>query len=156
MDDALLVRGVERFGDLPRDVSASAIAQRTALETIGERRSLDELQDERRLPPSTSSSAVDRADVRMIERRQQARFAREPGAALRIGGEVRGQNLDRDVATEPAVARAIDLAHAAGAERRDDRCRSRAARPPGRGWSAVAPSVTRAAGVSRNCPAAGS
>ncbi len=49
------------------------------------------------------------------------RLAREAGAALGIGGEVGRQDLDRHVATELAVARAIDLAHAAGAERSDDR-----------------------------------
>jgi hypothetical protein len=36
---------------------------------------------------------------------------------------VRRQDLDGDVATELAVARAIHLAHAAHAERRDDRVR---------------------------------
>ena len=55
----------------------------------------------------------------MVERGEQARFAREAGAALGVGCEVRRQDLDRDVAPELAVARAIDLAHAAGAERRD-------------------------------------
>ena len=30
------------------------------------------------------------------------------------------QDLDRDLAPEPRVARAVHLAHAAGAERRDD------------------------------------
>ena len=35
-----------------------------------------------------------------------------------------GQDLDRDVAPQLAVARAIDLAHAARAERRDDRVRA--------------------------------
>ena len=39
-----------------------------------------------------------------------------------------GQNLDGDVAAEPRVARAIDLAHPAGAERRDDLVRARGAR----------------------------
>ena len=55
----------------------------------------------------------------MVERRQQARLAREAGAALGVGREVRRQDLDRDVAPELAVAGAIHLAHAAGAERRD-------------------------------------
>ena len=41
-------------------------------------------------------------------------------ATLGVGREVRRQDFDRDVAPELAVARAIDLAHAAGAERRDD------------------------------------
>ena len=57
----------------------------------------------------------------MVERGKQARFPREAGAALGIGREVRRQDLDRDVTTELAVARATDLAHAAGAEPRDDR-----------------------------------
>ena len=99
---------------------ASASGNGAAFETIGQRRSLDQFEDQRGhairfLQP------VDRADVRVIERRERPRFAREAGAALGIGGEVRGQDLDRDVATELAVARAIDLAHAAGAERRHDR-----------------------------------
>ncbi len=40
--------------------------------------------------------------------------------AVGIGGERGRQDLDRNVATEPRVVRAVDLAHAAGAERRDD------------------------------------
>ena len=38
----------------------------------------------------------------------------------RIVGDVRRQDLDRDRAVEPRVARLVDLAHAAGAERRHD------------------------------------
>ena len=37
---------------------------------------------------------------------------------------MRRQDLDRDVPPQLGVARAIDLAHAAGAERRDDRVRA--------------------------------
>ena len=46
-----------------------------------------------------------------------ARASRSNAAeAIGIVGERGGQDLDRDVAAEPRVARAIDLAHAAGAE----------------------------------------
>ena len=38
--------------------------------------------------------------------------------------QVRGQHLDGDLAFELSVARAIDLAHAARAQRRDDLVRS--------------------------------
>ena len=38
--------------------------------------------------------------------------------------EVLGQHLDRDVALEARVARAVHLAHAAGAERRQDLVRA--------------------------------
>ena len=67
----------------------------------------------------------------MVERGQQARFAREAGAALGIGGEGGRQDLDRDVAPELAVARAIDLSHPAGAERRHNRVRAELLADPG-------------------------
>ena len=56
----------------------------------------------------------------MIERGEQLRFALEPRETIRVADEGVGQHLDRDVAAQLGVARAIDLAHAAGAERRDD------------------------------------
>ena len=56
----------------------------------------------------------------MVERGERARFAREAGAALWIRREVRRQHLDGHLATELAIASAIDLAHATGAERRED------------------------------------
>ena len=57
----------------------------------------------------------------MVERRGRPRLLLEALRA-RLGSSANdgGQDLDRDVAAEPRVARAIDLAHAAGAERRDD------------------------------------
>ena len=55
-------------------------------------------------------------DVRMVERRERLRFALEAREPLRIGGERGRQDLDRDVAIELGIARAIDLAHAAGAD----------------------------------------
>ena len=54
------------------------------------------------------------------------RLALKPREPLRIGGERLGQDLDRDVAIQLRVARAIDLAHAAGAERRQDLVRAEA------------------------------
>ena len=62
--------------------------------------------------------AVDRADVRMIERREHARFALEARQPIGVGDEGRRQDLDRDVAPQLRVARAIHLAHAARAEQR--------------------------------------
>ena len=54
--------------------------------------------------------------MRVIERRSELRLALEAREPLGIVRERVGQDLDRDVAAEPRVARAIDLAHAAGAE----------------------------------------
>ena len=48
------------------------------------------------------------------------RLALEAGQALGIGGDRLRQHLERDVAAEPRVGRAVDLAHAARAEGRHD------------------------------------
>ena len=59
-------------------------------------------------------------DVRVIQRGEHLRLALEAREAIGVGGERVGEDLQRDVATELRVARAIDLAHAAGADRGDD------------------------------------
>ena len=56
----------------------------------------------------------------MIERRERLRFARETREAIGVERERLGQHLDRDVAIELRVRRAIDLAHAARADGGDD------------------------------------
>jgi hypothetical protein len=60
---------------------------------------------------------VDLRDVRVVERRQRLRLAREPGQSLRIARKDLRQHFQRDVAIEPGVAGAVDLAHSAGADR---------------------------------------
>ena len=47
MDDAVLVRRLERLGDLARDRQRFVERNRAVRDAIGERRPLDELQDER-------------------------------------------------------------------------------------------------------------
>ena len=56
----------------------------------------------------------------MVERGEHLRFAMKACEAIRIGGERRRQDLQRDVAIELCIARAIHLAHAAGADGGDD------------------------------------
>ena len=58
--------------------------------------------------------------LRMIERREDLRFALKRASRSGSAGRRLGQNLERDVAIQLRVARAIDLAHPAGAEQRDD------------------------------------
>jgi hypothetical protein len=56
----------------------------------------------------------------MIERREHLRFTTETREAIGIvchGGQ---EHLDRDVAIQLGVPRAVDLAHPAGAERGND------------------------------------
>ena len=56
----------------------------------------------------------------MIERRGRPCFLLEAAEPIGVGREERRQDLDGDVAPEARVAGAKDLAHAAGADRRDD------------------------------------
>jgi hypothetical protein len=56
---------------------------------------------------------VDGRDVRVIKRREEAHFALEARQPIRIGRERGRQDLDRYVAPEPRVARAVHLTHPA-------------------------------------------
>ena len=117
MDDALLVRGLERRRHLPRD--RQRLGEREAIperEPIGQRRPLDQFHDQDRAGGRVLD-AIERGDVRVIERGQDARFAVEAGAALGVGGPIAGQHFEGDVATQAGIARAIHLAHPARAER---------------------------------------
>ena len=92
------------------DALADPVAQRLALEQLhdGDGHAADDRQ------------LVDREDVRVRQRRDGADFGLEPAPHLGIGGDVVRHDLERDVASEPRIARAIDVPHPAGAERRDD------------------------------------
>src|SRR6185436_2853160 len=62
--------------------------------------------------------AVDRRDVRMVQRREQLRFPLKARQAVRVAGDFRQQHFDRHVAIELRVAGAVDLAHTACPEQR--------------------------------------
>ena len=63
---------------------------------------------------------MDGDDVRVVERGDGERLARESLAAIGIGRGDIGQDLQRDLAPEPQIARPIDFAHPADAEQRHD------------------------------------
>jgi hypothetical protein len=50
------------------------------------------------------------------ERGHRLRLPLEPRERVGIGGDAFGEDLDRHLAVQARVARAVDLAHAAGAE----------------------------------------
>lgn len=60
------------------------------------------------------------ADVGMIEAGNGLSFAFEALFARGIGGEVRGKNFHGHSTIETSVAGAVDVSHAAGAERGKD------------------------------------
>jgi len=113
------VRGLERFGDLPGDGDRFVEGDRAARDAPGEILAFDELHDERRRA-SALFEPVDGGNVRVIQRGQRLRFARQARQAVRIVGEDVGQDLDRDIAIQLRIAGAIDLAHSAFAQFGED------------------------------------
>ena len=152
MDDTLFVRRFESVGDLPRDRQRLADRQPVlesptlgdprarlrrsntgrsfsrswldgSAEVLGQRLAVDELEHQR-VNAVAVLEPVDRTDVRMIEGREQPRFTLEARTAIGVGDEGLRQDLDRHVAPELRIARAVHLAHAAGSDQRSDLVRS--------------------------------
>ena len=125
MRDAGTMRAIERIADLNRRSPAPRppAAHRIAPDAIGQRLAFEELEDEV-VEIAVASDVVDRADVRIVERGDGARFLFEAPARFRVRRERAGQHLHRHGPIEPRITGAIDLAHAACAERRDDLVRT--------------------------------
>src|SRR6185503_16443780 len=125
MDDATLVRRIERLGNLTRDLDRLIDRQRALGEQpIGERAALDELEDERTQAVALFD-AVDGGDPGMIQGGEDPGFTIEARQAFRVARERLWQDFQGDVAIETNVARPINLAHAAGADRLDDFVRTK-------------------------------
>ena len=125
MDDALLVRGIQGLGDLTRDRQGVFQRNRATSDPIGQGVALDQLEDQR-VGLAAVLESINRRDVWMVERRQHLRLPAEAGEALRLQRECRSNHFQRDVAIELGIARAIHLAHAAGAERGENLIRAEA------------------------------
>ena len=79
----------------------------------------DELHHQK-MTPLSFLHAVKRGDVRMIERCESPGFTFESRLAITIGDERVEHDFEGDVAAEPRVAGAVDLAHPSFAERAKD------------------------------------
>jgi hypothetical protein len=104
MDDALFVRRFDRLGYLLRQRQRFVHRHRAGREAVRQRRSVDELHDER-MRVTRIFESVNLCDVRMVERGQHVRFAFEACEAVRVlrdGGE---DDLQRDVSIQLGVAR---------------------------------------------------
>ena len=116
MDDSGFVRLGQAVGDLRRDRQHATDRQRPVGNELPQGLALDELHaQERRCV--RAADVVHRHDRGMVERRRGPRFLLEASQAITVGRVSGGQDLDRDVATEPRVVRQIDVAHPARAER---------------------------------------
>ncbi len=109
MDDTGLVARFESLGHLPRDGERFLDRNRSFSDALGERRTFDELENER-LHAVRFFQTVNARDVRMVQRREELGLALEPRQALFVSRELFGKNLDRYVAGELPIACPIDLA----------------------------------------------
>ena len=119
MNDIFTVRGIEPGGNLLRDLDRVTEWNRSAPQPICQRLSLDEFEDQRRDAVPLLDS-INRGDVRMINCRQRSRFAIESRESVKIGLEWLRQYFDGDFAPELRIARAIDFAHSAFAQLREN------------------------------------
>ena len=110
---------------LAKAPSYRATAFRTGIGTpaIRARRVSLRATPSRRMDGRCCAHIEDRQDVGMQKRRNRVRFALEPRQRFWIGRRGGSNDLDCDVTIQTRVAGAIDLAHAARSERRQDRVR---------------------------------
>jgi hypothetical protein len=115
MNDAPVVRGLERGRELPRECQGLVRRKRSGPQAITQRRSFDELQHEE---PQILEllDTMNCRDARMIEGRQDPRLPFETCEPLRVGGQGAGQYLYRDLAAELCVPCPVNLAHAPAAQ----------------------------------------
>ena len=123
MDDSEAMGGGKRVGNFDRDRQGLVERQRSFLESRGERLAFQILHHQE-VDTVLVTHVVERADVRMGERRDGLRLAVETRAELRIGGERARQHLQRDRTIETRVGRVVHLAHSASAEQAIDAVRA--------------------------------
>ena len=103
----------------PASATAAIHGNGTALQTFGERFSLEQLHDEKRHAVDLAD-VVNGADVRVGYPGDRPRFTLKSLQLQARRTPRRREDLDRDGAIELRVASAIDLAHASGADWRQD------------------------------------
>ena len=119
MHDALRVRRLERIRDLHGRVEQRNDVEALLDQAHRQRLPFQQFHDDEMLA-LVLLDGVDRADVRVIERRRRAGLALKPLERLRVAPEFRRQELQRHAAAQTRVFRFVDHAHTAAAERPDD------------------------------------
>ena len=120
MDEPLLVRGVERLGDLREEVDRPLRLECAVLgDDLREVGALDVAHREEE-DTVLLSRLVDRDDVRMVERSGDPRLPQEALTETLVLGELGRDDLERDLAAEPLLVGTVNRAHASAADERLD------------------------------------
>ncbi len=126
MRDRLRVGGSKALGHVHCRLDSFPHRQGTLAEPLAQRLAFEKLRDHvgraggRRIGGAVRAHVVNREDVGVIERGDRPRLALEAPEAVRVAGQGLGQDLDRHLAAEPRVARAVDLAHPPGPDEAED------------------------------------
>ncbi len=117
--DVLVMSGGEGIGHGDRNVEELRQGQAAFRDHAGEGAAFDQFHgDEGR--PVRFFDGEDGHDMRVVERGHRVSLPGEAGQADGIAGRRLRHHLDGDVPTQTVVARAINLAHAAGSDDRGD------------------------------------
>ena len=112
MHDTLGVRRVQRIGNLSRELDRGVHVERLAPDLLVQSAALQQLHHDE--PPAFPfSDVVNRADVRVVQRRGRARLAQMPVDRIGILSSGLGHELQGDVAVEASVLGLPDDAHPA-------------------------------------------
>jgi len=121
VNDACVVRGVQRRCDLRRDPDRAPHRQAAEpIDLVGEQRAFEELERDVRDMAVHEAHVRRLDDVRMPERAGRARLVHEPLDHVRIRRELGMEDLDRDLALDQRVLGQEHRAHPAFAQRADD------------------------------------
>ena len=130
MDDAALVRGFERRRNLKRDLQRVFDRQAAPCGMFGGNPIGQRLAPRRAPSPAAAGQPIppSRKALRYADGSvtRALCFTLEPRDAVEVRRHCLGKHLECDAAPELCVTRAINFAHAAGAERRDDLVRAEA------------------------------
>ncbi len=122
MNDAAVVRRLERLAHLPDDVHRGARVELAhAVEQGTEVLAVQVLADDVRTPVRGAMHVVDADDVRMPDTARRLGLALETRDDLGLPRELVVEHLDREaLVTEPRVARLVHAPHAAFTDHADD------------------------------------
>jgi hypothetical protein len=116
VDDALLVRVVERAHELDADLDDRLGRQQLLrVEHVFERAALDQFHRDVRMA-ALVADVEHRHDVRVRQHAGALGLAQEPDVVFRIAAQLRLQHLDRELPVDVGIVGAEDLGHGAFAE----------------------------------------
>jgi hypothetical protein len=119
MHDPPLVRGFQRLCDLPRDGESFVNQNRPSCNASIQALAVHEFEY-KELLTVRFVQAVDRPDVWMVQRGEDLGFSTEAREAFGIVREALRKDLQGDIPPEFRVPGAVDFAHPAGADERDE------------------------------------